>query len=214
MTNVDSGPRTVTLSLVPRVITGPPAAPRTYTIPAGATLQLRDVLASEFGLGDPSAAGIRVHSGPGARLVVGSRTYVERAAGTLGFSIPGLPENAAIGAGDGAAASIQLAQSRDARTNFGFAEVAGADAVVRVEARSASGGVLGARSYTVRAGESLQVAAPELIGADVPARDLYLRFEVVGGTGRVLPYGVAVDNASGDAIYVPAVRESEAALPH
>ena len=63
-------------------------------------------------------------------------------------------------------------------------------------------------------GESLQVAAPELIGADVPARDMYLRFEVVGGGGRVLAYGVAVDNASGDAIYVPAVRESEAALPH
>jgi hypothetical protein len=43
---------------------------------------------------------------------------------------------------------------------------------------------------------------------------MYLRFEVVGGSGRVLPYGVAVDNASGDAIYVPAVRESEAALSH
>jgi hypothetical protein len=155
-----------------------------------------------------------VHAGPNARLLVGSRTFVERPAGTLGFSIPGLASGGAIGAGDGAAASIQLGQDRETRTNFGFAEVAGSDASVRVEAHSASGDLLATKTYPARAGESFQVGVSDLLGADVPARDLYLRFEVVAGTGRVLAYGVAVDNASGDAIYVPAAKESGASSSH
>jgi hypothetical protein len=207
VTNAGASPAGLTLSLIPRVLTGSPAAPRRYTVAPGATLELADVLAKEFGLGDPSAAGVRVHGDPGALLVVSSRTYVEHDAGTVGFAIAGIREAGAIGAGDGAAAAIQLGQGRAARTNFGFAEVAGSDASVRVEARTASGELLGAKTYPAHAGQSFQAAASDLIGADVPADDLYLRFQVVGGGGRVLAYGVAVDNASGDGVYLPAVRE-------
>ena len=157
----------MTLSLIPRVVTGGTPGPRTYTVPAGATLELPDVLAKEFGLGDPSAAGIRVHAAPDARLVVGSRTYVEREAGTLGFSIAGQAVDEAIGAGDGASASIQLGQARDRRTNFGFAEVAGEDATVRVEAHGPGGDLLGARTYAVHGGESFQAPASDLLGKDV-----------------------------------------------
>jgi hypothetical protein len=214
VSNVGAAPQTVTLSLIPRVVTGGPAAPRDYTIAAGTTLELGDVLAKEFGVGDPSAAGIRLHAAPGARLVVGSRTYVQRDSGTLGFSIPGLSADDSIGAGDGAAAAIQLAQSRNARTNFGFAEVSGSDAAVRVEAHAAGGSLLAAGTYTVRAGQSFQAPVSALLGADAAASDMYLRFEVVGGHGRVLAYGVAVDNASGDAIYVPAAREPGASSPN
>ena len=208
VTNTGASAARVTLSLVPRILTGSPAASRRYTVAPGATLELEDVLAKEFGVGDPSAAGIRVHGDPGALLVVSSRTYVERESGTVGFAIAGIPEDGAIGAGDGAAAAIQLGQGRATRTNFGFAEVAGADAVVRVEAHAASGAVLGAKTYAAHAGGSFQTAASDLLGADVAADDLYLRFEVVGGGGRVLAYGVAIDNASGDAVYLPAVREA------
>jgi hypothetical protein len=214
VTNVGTAPAGITLSLLPRVLTGASSGPRAYTVAPGATLELADVLAKEFGVGDPSAAGIRVHGAAGARVVVSSRTYVERESGTVGFAIAGIPVGAAIGAGDGAAAAIQLGQGREARTNFGFAEVAGADAIVRVEAHAASGALLGEKTYALHAGSSFQTAASDVLGADVPARDLYLRFEVVGGSGRVLAYGVAVDNASGDAVYLPAVRESEASLPH
>ena len=44
-------------------------------------------------------------------------------------------------------------------------------------------------------------------GAGARAANIYLQFGVEGGTGRVLAYGVAVDNTSGDAIYLPAQRE-------
>jgi len=214
VSNVGPLPQAVTLSLIPRLTTGGEPGPRTYTVPAGATLALPDVLAKEFGLGDPAAAGIRIHAAPDARLVVGSRTYVERDAGSLGFPIAGQAVDEAIGSGDGAAASIQLGQGRDRRTNFGFAEVSGQDATVRVEAHGPDGALLGARTYAVHGGESVQAPASDLLGKDVAARDLYLRFEVSGGGGRILAYGVAVDNASGDAIYVPASRESGAASVH
>src|SRR5262249_10985126 len=155
ITNLGASAATVTVSLISRVLTGTPAAPRVYVIAPGATLEKLDVLASEFGLGDPSAAGLRIHPSGAARLAVSTRTFVEKFGGTFGFSIPGLPAAPAIGAGDGVAAVIQLDQTTAAqgfRSNFGFAEVAGADAVVVATAKSGdTGEILGAREFPVPA---------------------------------------------------------------
>jgi Subtilase family/Proprotein convertase P-domain len=206
VTNLASAPATFTVSLIPRAVSGAPGESRTYTLAAGQTLEALDVLESVFGLADPSAAGLRVHPAAPARLVVSSRTYVERLGGTFGFSIPGLPTSQAIGAGDGAATVIQLDHGVAAsgfRSNFGLAEVAGADAVVRVAAMNGDGsGELGARLYTVPAGRSLQASLGDLLPHSA-AENVYLRFSVESGAGRVLAYGVAIDNTSGDAIYIP-----------
>jgi len=210
VTNLGSTAATVTVSLIPRVLNGAPASPRVYTIAPGATLEKLDVLASEFGLTDPSAAGLRLHPGGPARLAVSTRTFVEKFGGTFGFSIPGIPASAAIGAADGTAAVIQLDQTTAAqgfRSNFGFAEVGGADAVVNVTAKSGdTGEVLGSRQFPVAAGASFQANVDQLVGAGA-FENLYLEFAVVSGAGRVLAYGVSVDNTSGDAIYMPAQRE-------
>ncbi len=199
-----------TISLLPRVLTGAPAAGSSHALASGQTLELTDVLASEFGLENPSAAGLRIHPTPGARLVVSSRTYVEKAGGTFGFSIPGLPASRAFGAGDGTSAVLQLDSTTAAsgfRSNFGFAEVAGADATVRVGAVSGyTGEEFGAALYTVRAGQSFQAAVADL-ARGLPVSNLYLRMQVVSGSGRVLAYGAAIDNTSGDAIYIPAQSE-------
>jgi hypothetical protein len=209
ITNLGAAPATVTVSLLPRVLTGTPAAPRVYVIAPGATLEKLDVLASEFGLGDPSAAGLRIHPSGSARLAVSTRTYVEMFGGTFGFSIPGIPASAAIGAGDGVAAVIQLDQttaSHGFRSNFGFAEIAGADALVTVTAKSGdTGGVLGARQFPVAGGGSFQASLDQIVGAGA-FTNVYLEF-TVSGSGRILPYGVSVDNTSGDAIYMPGQRE-------
>jgi subtilisin-like proprotein convertase family protein len=210
ITNVGSAAASVTVSLIPRVLSGTPNPPRVYAIPAGATLEKLDVLASEFGLSDPSAAGLRIHPSAAARLAVSTRTYVEKFGGTFGFSIPGIPVSKAIGLGDGAAAVIQLDQTSAAqgfRSNFGFAEVAGAEATVRVTAKSGdTGAVLGARTWVVDAGTSFQGNVSEVVG-DGAFSNLYLEFTVQAGAGRVLGYGVSVDNTSGDAIYIPAQEE-------
>jgi subtilisin-like proprotein convertase family protein len=217
ITNLGSANATVTVSLIPRVLTGTPSAPRVYVIAPGATLEKLDVLASEFGLGDPSAAGLRIHPNVPARLVVSSRTYVEKLAGTFGFSIPGVAASKAFGFECGLgqlcpsqATAIQLDQTSAAqgyRSNFGFAEVGGADTVVRVTIRDDMGHSLNSVLYTVPAGGSFQANVGQVLGGTAVS-NIYLQFHVEAPTtGRVLAYGVAVDNTSGDAIYIPAEKE-------
>jgi hypothetical protein len=160
-----------------------------------------------FGLQDPSAAGLRVHPAAPARLRVSSRTYVEKFGGTFGFAIPGLPVSRAIGRDGGWAAVLQLDQTAAAngfRSNFGMAEVSGTDAVVEVELLRGDGGgpIGGRRRYAVAGGSSVQQPLSNLLPEG--GRNVYLRFRVVSGEGRVLAYGVSIDNRSGDAIYIPA----------
>ena len=69
-----------------------------------------------------------------------------------------------------------------------------------------TGAVLGSRQFAVAAGSSFQANVDQLVGAGA-FENLYLEFAVVSGAGRVLAYGVSVDNTSGDAIYMPAQRE-------
>ena len=205
ITNLDTQPVTVTVSLIPLLVTGTPNAPRVYTIQPGQTLEKLDVLQSEFNLGDPSAAGLRIHPNAPARLAVSTRTAVAKFGGTFGFSVPGVPVSSAIGVG-GSATVIQLDQtsaSNGYRSNFGFTEVAGADAVVRATVRSGdTGGVLGVKSYPVPAKTSFQTNVTDILGAGATASNIYIQFSVDSGAGRVIPYGAAVDNKSGDAIFM------------
>jgi hypothetical protein len=205
ITNLDSKPVTVTVSLIPLLVTGTPNAPRVYTIQPGQTLEKLDVLQTEFNLADPSAAGLRIHPSAPARLAVSTRTAVEKFGGTFGFSVPGTAASAAIGAG-ATATVIQLDQttaSNGYRANFGFTEVAGADVVVRVTAKSGdTGGILAVKSYPLPANTSFQANVTDILGAGVTASNLYLQFSIDSGAGRVIPYGATVDNTSGDAIFM------------
>jgi Subtilase family/Proprotein convertase P-domain len=213
VTNVGGSSATITVSLIPRLLTGTPAAPRVYSLAPGQTIEKADVLNTEFALQDPSAAGLRIHPSGPAQLVVSTRTFVEKFGGTFGFFIPGLAATSptAIGLGTGRVAAIQLDQSSAAtgsRSNFGIAEVGGADVLVRVTVKSGeTGAALGSKSYFVSANTSRQESVTDIIGAGAFETNIYLQFELEGGAGRILAYGVAVDNTSGDAIYVPAQRE-------
>jgi hypothetical protein len=211
VTNLGSAAVSITVSLIPRVLTGTPNPPRVYTLAPGQTIEKLDVLASEFGLADPSAAGLRIHPSGPARLRVSTRTFVEKFGGTFGFFIPGLTVSEAIGAGEGRVTAIQLDQTSAAdgyRSNFGFAEVAGAGATVRVTVRDgADGALLGAKSYALGGHASFQASLNDILTSGAPVSNIYLQFAVESGAGRVLAYGVAVDNTSGDAIYIPAQRE-------
>src|SRR4029077_3988958 len=131
----------------------------------------------------------RIHPTPDARLFVSSRTSVAKLGGTFGFSIPGLPSQRGFGAGQGASVVLQMESTTAAsgfRSNFGFAEVAGADATVRVAAVSGyTGEEFGAALYTVRAGQSFQAGVVDLVQG-LPVSNVYLRMQVVSGAGRVL----------------------------
>jgi hypothetical protein len=212
VTNVDASPATLTVSLIPRLLTGIPAPPAVFVLAPGQTVEKLDVLNTQFGLQDPSAAGLRIHPTGPARLVVSTRTFVEKFGGTLGFFIPGLSASSSgvIGLGTGRVTAIQLDQSSSAtgsRSNFGIAEIGGADVLVRVTAKSGdTGAALGGKSYFVSANTSFQTSVSDILGSGA-VTNIYLQFELEGGAGKILAYGVAVDNTSGDAIYVPAARE-------
>ncbi|MGH9369863.1 MAG: S8 family serine peptidase, partial [Thermoanaerobaculia bacterium] len=207
LTNLDSQQVTVTVSLIPNVLTGTPAPPRVWTLEPGQTLEKADILLSEFGLADPSVAGLRIHPDRPARLVVTNNTYVPKFGGTSGYSLQAVAVSRAAGLGKTLTA-IGLSQTALAtgfRCNFGFLEVAASDALVRVTARSGdTGEVLGTRDYLVPASTLVVTKSTDLLGAEAAVDNFYLQYSVVSGAGRIFSFATVNDNTSGDAIYVPA----------
>jgi hypothetical protein len=196
------------VSLLPLQISGGPAIPHAYTLAPGQTLETLDVLASQFGLADPSSAGLRIHPNAPASLAVSTRTYVSKFGGTFGYSVEGVPAASAIGVGS-VGTVIQLDQITSAttgyRSNFGFAEVAGSGANVQVTVKSGdTGATLGTKTYSVAANSLLQGNVTDILGAGAAVDNIYVQFSVLSGGGRILPYGTSVDNTSGDAIFIPA----------
>lgn len=207
VTNVDTRPATFTVSLVPNRLTGTPAAPRVYTLQPGQTLARTNFLATEFGLANPSFAGLRIHSNQPARLVVTNNTLVPKFGGTSGYSVQAEPASRAVAIGQTVRA-IGLTQTKVAtsfRCNFGFIEVAGADALVRVTARSGdTGEVLGSRDYPLPPNTLVQTSSRDLVGENAAVTNFYLEYSIVAGAGRMFAYATVNDNSSGDGIYVPA----------
>jgi subtilisin family serine protease len=207
VTNADSQPVTITVSLIPNVLTGAPASTRVYKLAAGQTLQQPDVLVSEFGLADPSVAGLRIHPDGPARLVVTNNTLVPKFGGTSGFSVQAVPASRAVALGQ-TVRTIGLTQTQLAtsfRCNFGFAEVAGSDAIVRLTARRGdTGEVIAAKDYFLAAGSLVNASTRDLLGNDAAITNFYLEYVIVSGAGKMLAYATVNDNTSGDAVYLAA----------
>lgn len=207
ITNLGSQSVTVTVSLIPYLLKGTPNPPRVYTIAPGQTVEKLDILQGEFGLADPSAAGLRIHPMGTTPLLVSTRTFVSKFGGNLGFAIPGVPASSALGPG-AVATAIHLDQTdakSGSRASFGFTEIAGAGVTVRVTAKSGdTGATLGTKTYPVAANTSFQTSVTDILGAGATANNLYLQFVIDSGSGRVIPYAASVDNMSGQGIYVAA----------
>jgi subtilisin family serine protease len=203
LTNLSSGPRTVTLSLLPNFLSGSPATPSAITLQPGQTMTLADVLANQFGLSGNSGAGLLVHPSSAAKLLVSARTSTpaQAGAGTYGFFVQGAPASAALSAG-GRLVSIQVAHNDAYRTNFGFTEVAGQGVTARATFFDENGTQIGSRAYPLAAHQSFQTSARDLIG-DAQFANAYVEFTVDSGSGAVLPFLAVIDAGTGDAIYVP-----------
>ena len=102
------------VSLIPNVLTGAPALARSTRSRPAQTLEQLDVLVSEFGLADPSVAGLRIHPDAPPRLVVtNKRSFRSSAAPPASRSRPSR-SRAAVGLGDGTAA-VRPARPRPRR---------------------------------------------------------------------------------------------------
>ena len=169
------------------------------TLAPGETKRHDNVVTSLFGL-ESGAGAVRVVAG--GKVLVSSRTYDQPPGADLrdvkGLFFGGVPASVAIGAGETAhLQGISQGGGEDYRYNFGFVEVAGQAASVRVTLRAPGGTALATKEYALAAGEARQVNVGDLLGA-VATTNGRLEATVVGGSGRVLVYGTQIANGSQD----------------
>ncbi len=173
------------------------------TLPAGATVRHTNALATLFGISGRAFGAIRVVSS--AAVVVNGRIF---------SNVPGQGEGDSVGqffAGTPASFALRRGESTqllgvyqttprdysEYRYNFGFVEVTGKDAEVRVTARSADGTALASQLYPVRPFEAKQFPITDLLPA-VDATNLRLEVTLASGEGRVVAFGSGIANRSND----------------
>jgi hypothetical protein len=178
-----------------------PTATFMDTVPAGDTRRYTDVMHTMFDL--EAFGAIRVQSSD--RVIVNGRIFSTPAGGTgrdsSGQFFTAVPVDFAIGTGESAAVLgvYQTAPqgSSDYRYNFGFAEVAGGAATVRVTAVNGAGAAVAVKDYAIGSFEPRQFNVADVV-AGVDSENLRLEVEVVAGTGRVVAFGSGLANASND----------------
>ena len=119
-----------------------------------------------------------------------------------------VPVRSDMSVAEGFATILQLDQSSAAhgfRSNVGFAEISGENAVVLIEVLGGDGSNPIRARFTrpVAGGQSVQFPLSDFL-TSAGGRNLCVRVSVESGAGRILAYGVSIDNISGDAIYIPA----------
>ena len=129
------------------------------------------------------------------RIIVNTRTYSPGGAGTFGDTIPD-----AVTTEAGADVIAPLQNTSALRSNVGVAEVMGNSGTVVFTFFSSGGALLDSTEVAVAPFGHVQVRVPAF-GADLRAV-----VTVVSGAPRVLAYGSIIDNLSGDAVTIPAVR--------
>jgi len=191
----------VQFSLLLRDQSNPSPAAYNDTIPAGETRRYEDAVLTMFG--GAAFGAIRVVSSE--RVVVNSRVYSKPLGGeekdSTGQFFAAVPADFAIGSGE---STIVLGVYQTApqdesefRYNFGFVEVAGAQAAVLVEALDENGTPVASKDYALGAREVRQYNITNLLPS-VDATNLVLRVSVSSGSGRVVTFGSGIANRVND----------------
>src|SRR6185503_8651444 len=148
----------------------------------GQTVAFDDVVSSAFltaGSGSLEVLG---------EVVVMSRTYAMTPRGTMGQQVPANLDTTAFGAPAIYAVAFRIPGTR---VNLGLTEVGGGSGIVRV----------GNQEYAIAPFSHVQFAH-----GSPPARSASsAKITVVSGDARVVAYFSQVDDASGDAMFLPAV---------
>ena len=194
---------------------------RVLSIGPGETRLLPDVAGQTFSM--PETVGYLRWVPTAGSVAASSRTYttVAGSQATFGTAAPTLPLSYAIGAGNIRKlsgfddASIETVQKRtpgSVRTNFGLLEVDGVETTVRVRVRYSFPSQLATavgvseRNYTLPPNGFILVS--NISSAILAERrdnfgdltNLTAEFEVIGGTGRVIPFLSITDNGTGDSL--------------
>jgi hypothetical protein len=171
--------------------------PRSWSLMAGRSVELRDVLASEFEI-DGNAT-LRIESVQ--PVVTVSRTYNDTPKGTFGQFSRALPLGHAIG-DEVVGHLLMLEDSPRFRTNIGIANLSDRDASVEVEIFAADGSNIGTEVIVLEPRRSIQrfrmirdFTTSAVEGARATVR-------VLTPESRVMAYATVIDNTTGDPTYI------------
>jgi hypothetical protein len=174
------------------------------TINARSTVAISDIVKTVFGReSGTGAVEITVPDAMANRMAITSRTFNASANGQFGQDIPAVNSSDAATAGD---IVVLQAPSSASDTRFNFGLYALTDATIRWDLVRADGTVLspiGEQSYA--AGTQLQFNSgiQTLLGQTEQDNDT---LQAAVTNGKVIAYGSAVNNASGDPTFVPGIR--------
>ena len=168
-----------------------------------ATVTISDIVATRFGRSAGTGAiELRIPDEMAGRVVITSRTFNSSPAGQFGQDVPAVDVNDAAAPGD---TVVLQAPSSAADNRFNFGIYAVTDATVRWDLLRADGTTAASVEKNYAAGTQLQFnnGVVTLLGATAENDDA---IHAVVTSGKVIAYGSAINNASGDPMYVPGVR--------
>jgi hypothetical protein len=202
-------PASFTVELLEERTANPDPLSATFSLAAGESIRLVDVVDAAFGF-DGSGA-LRLTAVEGAILAT-SRTYNTNPNGTFGQYIPGLDAEGAAEHGHDYVL-MQLASSASFRTNVGFVNTTGESVALEVDLYTAAASLLGSVPVALRPFEMRQVPAVFTLVTSDAIDDGYAMVRTSTEGGRFFAYASVVDNLSGDAIFIPAQLDEPPPAP-
>jgi hypothetical protein len=199
--NAGIGGVTATLSFFP---VGASAATQTASVPIGpGTMRtLSDIVPSLFGESNTGGA-VQITTSTRAQLVITGRTYDQREEGSYGQFMAAVTEEEGIGLGDRAVQVLQMEQSSNIRSNLGLVEITGKPVRVEISAFPAESRVSPRVELNLGANEFRQLNAVLRTLNAGTTYNARIAVRVIGGDGKIVAYGSAVDNQTQDPTYIP-----------
>ncbi len=176
-------------------------APQTFfTVPAGTSLELADVVSTS--LGSDGAGALRIRAD--GELVVASRTYNTASAGTYGQFIAGYLEETSLQPGEEAVLA-GLESNSAFRTNVGVANASGFSAAAEVDLFDTAGALLATKPLSIPPYGWVQVTDIFNERGLGTVDDGYAVVRNTSAQAFVLTYASIVDARTGDPTYVAPV---------
>ena len=171
--------------------------PRSWELKAGQTIELLDILASDYSI--EGNATLRLES---ERPVVAvSRTYNDTPEGTFGQFSRALPLGHAIG-DEVVGHLLMLEDSSRFRTNIGVANLSEDEVSVEIEILTAGGAEVGTEVITLPPHRSVQKFRMIRDFTASPVEGARAKVRVLTPQGRVMAYATVIDNTTGDPTYI------------
>lgn len=195
----------VEVAMLARDQANPTPQTRTFTIAAGTSKRLEDILDSSFSFNGAAALRITILEGD---VIATSRTYNLTTTGTYGQFAGTVHGSQAFITGE-RALLMQLTHNASTtsgfRTNVGMVNCSDATIVLDLDLRSAAGTSYGTMHYTLRPFEFIQKDKIFKRVTSNTVSDGYIVITSPSAGARFLAYATVIDNQTADSVFIPAI---------